>query len=67
MSESPKMRFSEIVARRLASEEEARALWVPMAQEFDRGGPDAAREYLSAKGQQLKGRIEERLQQVDGG
>ena len=29
MSEKPKMRFSELVERRLASDEETRALWVP--------------------------------------
>ena len=67
MSESHEMRFSELVVRRLASDEEARALWVPMAQEFERSGPDAAREYLNAEGQQLEGRIEELLEQVDGG
>ena len=67
MSESHKIRFSDLVERQLAPQEEARALWIPIAQEFDRDGPDAAREYLSAEGQQLEGRIKELLQQVEEG
>lgn len=64
MSEPYEMRFSELVGSRLASEEEARALWNPLAQELDRGGPDAARAYLNAECQRLEGRIQNLLEQI---
>ena len=62
MSEGQDVRFSELVARRLASEgEEVRSLWTPIAQEFDRGGPDAAKRHLDAQQQSLKERVESLL------
>ena len=65
MSERQDVRFSELVARRLESEgEEVRSLWTPIAQEFDRGGPDAAKWDLDARQQSLKARVENLLNLV---
>ena len=66
MSERQDVRFSESVARHLVSEgEEVRSLWTPIAQEFDRGGPDAAKRHLDAQQQGLKERVENLLNLVD--
>ncbi len=43
----------------------ARTLWVPLRQQFEREGPDAAREYLLAQRQQLADQVEKLLDQVD--
>ena len=59
--------FTELV--RLSSsarEDGARALWVPLRNQFDREGPDAAREYLLAQRQGLVEQVERQLGQVDG-
>ena len=66
MSEEQNTKFSEFVGRRLASAEEARSLWTPIAQEFDRAGPDAAKEYLDAERQLLEERVHSLLDQVKG-
>ena len=65
MSEQDDVKFSELVARQLVSEgEEVRSLWTPIAQEFDRGGPDTARRHLDAQQQSLKERVESLLNLV---
>ena len=65
MNEQPDVKFSELVARRLVSEgEEVRSLWTPIAQEFDRGGPEAARRHIDAQQQSLKERVESLLNLV---
>ena len=66
MNEEQDTKFSELVRRRLASEEKARSLWTPIAQEFDRDGPDAAKEYLNAERQRLENRVQSLLDQVEG-
>ena len=66
MSETQDPKFSELVGEQLASEEEARSLWMPVAQEFDRGGPDASKEYLDAERQRLEEHILNLLDQVEG-
>ena len=44
--------FSELVTIGFSvAQEEARSLWVPLAEEFDRSGPDAVKEYLAAERQ----------------
>ena len=53
-------RFSEAVRSKLASDA-ARELWEPVAQEFNRGGPDAAREYLDAEMEQLREQVQRRF------
>jgi hypothetical protein len=65
MAESRDTKFSELVGRRLSSEE-SQSLWIPIAQELDRvgGGPDAAKEYLDAERQRLEERVENLLSQA---
>ena len=66
MNKAQNPKFSELVGDRLTSEE-ARALWTPIAQEFDRDGPDAAKAYLEAKRQQLEERVKRLLNSIEGG
>jgi hypothetical protein len=65
MAESRDTKFSELVGKRLSSEE-SQSLWIPVAQELDRvgGGPDAAKEYLDAERQRLEERVENLLSQA---
>ena len=67
MAESRDTQFSELVGRRLSSEE-SQSLWIPVAQELDRvgGGPDAAKVYLDAERQRLEERVENLLAQAKG-
>ena len=67
MTESQDTQFSELVGRRLSSEE-SQSLWIPVAQELDRvgGGPDAAKEYLDAERQHLEERVTNLLAQAKG-
>ncbi len=67
MAESRDTQFSELVGRRLPSEE-SQSLWIPVAQELDRagGGPDAAHGYLEAERQRLEKRVESLLAQAKG-
>ena len=62
MVESQDTQFSELVGRRLSSEE-SQSLWIPIAQELNRvgGGPDAAKEYLDAERQRLEERVKNLL------
>lgn len=59
--------FAESVEERLASNEDAHELWLPIAHEFVRDGPDAAKEYLDAVGQQLEDRVINLLEQYAKG
>jgi hypothetical protein len=60
--------FSEIVRRNLASEAEStRDLWIPLAEEFIRGGPDAVAAFLDVEIQRLERRTTNLLEQVEGG
>ena len=65
MTESRDTQFSELVGRRLSSEE-SQSLWIPVAQELDRagGGPYASKEYLDAERQRLEERVENLLSQA---
>ena len=67
MNKTQSTRFSESVEDRLASEEEARELWGPTAQEFDRDGPDAAREYLVAEKQRLEEHVQRLINEFNRG
>jgi hypothetical protein len=62
MTELRDTQFSELVGRRLSSEE-SQSLWIPIAQELNRvgGGPDAAKEYLDAERQRLEERVKNLL------
>ncbi len=65
MVEHPKeYSFSELVAQRLSPE--ARELWIPLADEFDRNGPEAAAIYLETEKQQLEDRVRDLLDQFGG-
>ena len=49
-----KTTFSELVRLGTSAQQDgARTFWVPLRNQFDRDGPDAAREYLLAQRQQL--------------
>ena len=67
MSGTAGIRFSELVEKQLGSDEISRDLWRPIAQEFDRAGPDAAKEYLEAEAQRLMEHVEKLLSQVKEG
>ncbi len=68
MDKATEIQFSELVRKRLAAEEEhVRDLWIPIAEEFNRGGPDAAQAYLEATLQQLEDRVQNLLKQVEEG
>ena len=71
MATDGKSRFSELVGLRFSAEQEdARSLWVPLAQEFDSSGPDGVKEYLAAERQRLVERVEKLVleveEQIDG-
>ena len=66
MSADRESSFSELVKLSTSAQQEgARILWVPLRQQFDRDGPDAAREYLLAQRQNLMCQVEKLLNQVD--
>lgn len=67
MSETESVRFSELVRERLASNEPARELWQPVAQEFDRNGPESAGELLNAHQQQLEEQVQRLLNEFNQG
>ena len=66
MNKMQETRFSELVTERLMSEEQARQLWIPIADEFDRSGPDVAKDYLDAELQLLEERVQSLLNQFEG-
>lgn len=67
MGESQSIRFSELVSEKLAYNESARELWQPIAQEFDRNGPESASELLNAQQQQLEEQVQRLLTEFDQG
>lgn len=68
MSTFDNLQFCEMVRRRLVSEAEStRDLWIPMAEEFVRGGPDAVAAFLDVEIQRLERRTTNLLEQVEGG
>ena len=61
------IQFSKLVGERLGSDENSRDLWNSIADEFNRDGPDAAKEYLEAGARRLMERVEKLLGQVEEG
>lgn len=58
--------FTESVRRSLLPDKEnAETLWVSVAQEYTRGGPDAATEHLAAEKQGLVERVNRLLEDVE--
>lgn len=53
--------FSETVAQQLTPE--TRELWAPMADYFEREGPEAATTYLDAERERLEGNVRSLLEQ----
>ena len=59
--------FTGLVSRSFPpGKEDAETLWAPVAQEFMRGGPDAANEHLAAERQRLVERVRSLLGDVEG-
>ena len=59
--------FVESVSRSFSpGKEDAETLWTSVAQEFIRGGPDAANEHLAAERQRLVERVRGLLVDVEG-
>ena len=57
--------FSQIVTQQLTPD--TRELWTPMADYFDREGPEAVRTYLDAEKDRLEGNVRSLLEQLKGG
>ena len=67
MSKDQEPRFSDLVKTRLSpQEEDARTLWVPLAEDYERAGPDAVRVYLAAEQQRLVERVQVLLDEIEG-
>ena len=64
MNNSQIPRFAELVEKQLDAE--PRELWIPIAEEFDRDGPEAAKVYLDTEGQRLQDRVRNLLDQIEG-
>ena len=56
--------FSEMVTQQLSPD--TRELWAPMADYFDRDGPEAARTYLDAERDRLEGNVRALLEEFKG-
>ena len=56
--------FNKHVEKKL--EGQSRELWMPVSQEFDRNGPDAAKIYLDIEGQRLGDRVRNLMNQITG-
>ena len=57
--------FSEMVTQQLTPD--TRELWAPMADHFDREGPEAVKTYLDAVRDQLESNVRSSLEQFKGG
>ena len=60
----PSHSFSEMVTQQLTPD--TRELWAPMADYFDREGPEAVKTYLDAEMELLEGNIRHLLEQFKG-
>lgn len=58
--------FADSVKNRLLGWHNAESLWVAVAQEYVREGPDAAIEYLAGEKQRLVERVHRLLVDVEG-
>ena len=58
--------FTDSVKELLSGQEDAESLWLSVAQEFMRDGPDAASEYLAGEKQGLVERVRRLLDDVEG-
>lgn len=68
MSEEQPIEFTATVGKLFSSDEDdARTLWLAVAQEYDRAGPEAAREHLATESQSFEERVKRLLSQVAEG
>ena len=58
--------FTDSVKKCLSGRDDAESLWVSVAQEFMRDGPDAASAYLAGEKQGLVDRVRRQLKDVEG-
>lgn len=58
--------FTDSVKRRLYLKDDTESLWVSVAQEFMRDGPDMASEYLDGEKQRLVERVHRLLKDIEG-
>ncbi len=58
--ENPNRSFSEAVLQRLS--EDVRELWAPLADTFDREGPESVKTYLDGEMERLGARVQELLE-----
>lgn len=66
MSDVQETRFSDLVKKRLSPDQDkARSLWTRLAMDYERGGPNAVRDYLATEQQRLEERIQTLLDQVE--
>lgn len=56
--------FSDIVMQRLSPD--TRELWAPMADHFERDGPESAKIYLDAERDRLEGNVRSLLEEFRG-
>ena len=67
MDETKVPKFSELVEKQLGSDGNSRDLWRPIADVFNREGPDAVKIHLEAERRQFLEHIERLLGQVEEG
>ena len=68
MAEEQPIHFTAAVGQSFSSnEDDARTLWLAVAQEYDRAGPEAAREHLATESQSFEERVKRLLSQVAEG
>lgn len=66
MSKEQEVQFTDLVLRSLPPSEPALlGLWRPIAEEFNRGGPDVARQYLDDRQEQLQLAIQNLLSEFE--
>lgn len=66
MSQEQERQFTDLVLGSLPPSEPALlGLWRPIAEEFNRGGPDVARQYLEDRQTALQGTIQNLLSEFE--
>ena len=63
--QQPSQSFSQKVTQQLKPD--TRELWTPMADHFDREGPEAVKTYLDAERDRLEGNVRSQLEQFKEG
>ena len=67
MTQTQEPSFTDLVERNLSAEDETvKSLWRPIADEFDRDGPEIAKAYLDAERQRLEEKVQKLLDEFEG-